>query len=396
MVSNAQLAASTNGKQYIKAFLSDRSAQLTARLWNASRETFAKIPENSFLQIRGRVENYQNNLQVVIEHFEPATPGNYDIAELLPTSTNDIDAMCQRVFELLGTLSHEPTKAIVQAFLDDEDLMNDFARAPAASSFHHAFVGGLLEHTINMMEAAERLLPLYPGLSRDLVLAGIFLHDIAKTWELSYDAAFGYSDGGQLVGHVVKAAVWIEQKASIAGKSMGKPIPRELVEALQHIVLSHHGLPEHGAARPPVTAEAIFVHLVDNLDAKMSMALSATRTRPAPAPEQSRWTEYLKPFEARLYRPDVTQPTVLPNIAEATPVAAPVAAPPAAGAAASTAATVPSSPPAGPQIKSNIANSAASGNGMRGPRVVTPAPGANGGKPVLNNPLFETTQVRKG
>jgi 3'-5' exoribonuclease len=336
VVSNTQLAASTTGKMYIKGFVSDRTAQLTARIWNATREMFASLPDNAFVRIRGRVENYQNNLQVIIEEFAPAEPGTFEVADLLPTTTHDIDAMCQRLFAILGTIRHPETKLLVQEFLDDEALMNDFARAPAASSFHHAFIGGLLEHTLNMLEVADRLIPLYPGTSRDLVLTGIFLHDIAKTWELSYDTAFNYTNGGQLVGHVVKAAMWIEDKARLAGERRGEPLPRMLIDTLQHLVLSHHGLPEHGASRVPMTPEAVFIHAVDNLDAKMAMSLAATRSSPAPGAENAWWTEFLKPFNTRFFLgdptaaerpavPEAVQPASVPPKAPERTAAGPVA-----------------------------------------------------------------------
>ena len=117
----------------------------------------------------------------------------------------------------------------------------------------------------------------YPKLNRDLVVAGIFLHDLAKTWELSYENAFSYTDGGQLVGHIVKGAIWVEKKAQDAEKILGEPIPPALINVVQHIILSHHGEPEFGAARIPSTPEAIAVHVIENLDAKLMPALGMTR-----------------------------------------------------------------------------------------------------------------------
>jgi 3'-5' exoribonuclease len=183
--------------------------------------------------------------------------------------------------------------------------MNNFCRAPAAMTFHHAYIGGLLEHTLNAMEVADAVCKFYPKLNRDLVVAGIFLHDIAKTWELSYDCSFGYTDGGQLVGHIVKSAMWLEDKAKAAALMLGEPIPRVMIDVLQHIILSHHGEPEFGAARIPSTPEAIAVHVIENFDAKMMMALSLTRGESANSAEGGSWTEYLKAFNGRLYRPDV-------------------------------------------------------------------------------------------
>lgn len=319
LISNTQLAAGSNGKLYIKGFLSDRTAQFTARIWNASPELFALLPEggSGFIHVKGRVENFQNNLQAIIDNFKLAADNAYQLADLVPTTPKNIDEMNARLRALLNSLQHKETKAIVQEFLADESLMRDFARAPAASTFHHAYMGGLLEHTVSLMEVAEKLLPLYPGLSRDLTLAGLFLHDIAKTWELSYDSAFAYTSGGQLIGHVVKAALWTEEKAAKASEKLGHNISRQLIDTLQHIILAHHGLPEHGAAKPPMTPEALFVHLLDNLDAKMMMALTATRPplyTPANLEQPTiggGWTDVLKSFGQRFYRPDPTLPATL-------------------------------------------------------------------------------------
>ncbi|MGC4032547.1 MAG: HD domain-containing protein [Tepidisphaeraceae bacterium] len=173
-------------------------------------------------------------------------------------------------------------------------------------SFHHAYIGGLLEHTLNAMEVVNAVSPFYPKLNRDLVLAGVFLHDLAKTWELKYETAFGYTDGGQLIGHIVKAAMWVEDKAKIAEKSLGRPVDRQLIDVIQHIILSHHGEAEFGSPKQPSTPEAIAVHEIENMDAKLTMALAATREPSAGA--ESDWTDFQKAFGVRMYRPDVAPP----------------------------------------------------------------------------------------
>ena len=185
--------------------------------------------------------------------------------------------MCRRITELLGSIHNRHLAAIVQAYLDDRELMDKFCKAPAAMSFHHAFLGGLLEHTLNAMEVADACVKFYPGLNRDLILAGIFLHDIAKTWELNYDCSFGYTDSGQLIGHIVKSAIWVEQKSKVAQETLGEKIPQPLIDVLQHIILSHHGEYEFGSPKTPATPEALFVHTIENLDAKLMIALAATR-----------------------------------------------------------------------------------------------------------------------
>ena len=161
-------------------------------------------------------------------------------------------------------------------------------KAPAAMCFHHAFIGGLLEHTLNAIEVADALCPFYPGLNRDVVIAGIFLHDIAKTWELCYDCSFGYTDGGQLVGHIVKSAMWVDQKAKDAEKVLGEPVPQELIDVMQHIILSHHGALEHGSPVVPCTREATLVHMIDNLGGRLG---SFDRLEKE-LPDGSRWSGY--------------------------------------------------------------------------------------------------------
>lgn len=314
VITGKQFSATSTGKYFIKAFIGDRSAQVTARMWNATRELFNAIPDSGFVRVRGRLENYQNNLQFIIEQIWPAKEGTYDLADLMPTTTKDCEEMRGQLYELLGSLQNRHVAALVQAYLDDDELMAKFCKAPAAMTFHHSFLGGLLEHTLNAMQVADAVVRFYPGLNRDLCLAGIFLHDIAKTWELSYETSFAYTDGGQLVGHVVKAAMWVDDKRRVAEDALGEKIPQPLVDVIQHIILSHHGEPEFGAARVPSTPEAIFVHTIENLDAKMMMAIGACRDVEGTGnPDGGNWTEYMKAFNGRLYRPDVAPEDVDEN-----------------------------------------------------------------------------------
>jgi 3'-5' exoribonuclease len=302
-----QIAAGSNGKQYIKAMVGDRSMTVNARIWNATPKLFAELPSDGFVRLRGRIENYQSNLQVIIEQTWPAKAGTYEVADLIAHTTRDIPEMFARLTGILGTIRNKHLKALIDAYLADEDLMTNFRHAPAAMNFHHAFLGGLLEHTLNAVEVSDAVCPFYPGLNRDVVVAGIFLHDIAKTWELTYETAFAYSDGGQLIGHIVKAAMWVEDKRRTAEAKLGEKIPQALIDVIQHIILSHHGETEFGSPKVPATPEALVVHALENLDAKLMMALSATRGD-QPAGVESNWTEYLKAFGGRMYRPDVAPP----------------------------------------------------------------------------------------
>jgi 3'-5' exoribonuclease len=319
VLTNKQLAAGQNAKTYMKGFLGDKSMTITARKWNVNRDEFDELPYEGFVQVRGRVENYQGNLQIIIEAAWPAKPGTFDLADLVPHTKHDVGEMFDRLTGVMKTIRNKALRALVDAYLADTKLMADFKRAPAAQSFHHAFLGGLLEHTLNTVEAADSICKFYPGLNRDLVVAGIFLHDIAKTWELTYEGAFGYSDGGTLVGHIVKSAMWVDDKRRAAEAATGIAIPQQLVDVMQHIILAHHGEYEFGSPKLPGTPEAIVVHTLENMDAKLMIALAACRGEQGGS---SDWTEYLKAFNGRLYRPDVAPA----DDEEMKPINAPVAA----------------------------------------------------------------------
>lgn len=317
VITNKQIATTANGKYYIKCFVGDNSATVTARMWNATKEIFAQIPDNGFLHVRGRVENYQNNNQIILEAWAPAVEGRYEVADLLAHTKKDIKKLFARVTEICDSLQNRHVAAIVQAFLDDEKLMAEFRQAPAAQSFHHAYIGGLIEHTENAMNVGDAVCRFYPKLNRDLVLAGIFIHDIAKTWELKYDNAFGYTDGGQLIGHIVKAAMWIEEKSKIASEQLGEPIPEQLIQVLQHIILSHHGQLDFGSPKVPATPEAFAVHMIENMDAKLTLALQLTREDQTT--NESNWTEYQKAFDGRLFKPDVAPAELIDDQPEPAP-----------------------------------------------------------------------------
>lgn len=299
-----QLGQTSNAKLFIKAECGDATGQLHCRLWNAAREMYDRLPSSGFVNVRGRVETYQGHLQLIAETILPVEDrSRLDLSELLRHTKKNIPEMHTRLREILAKIQDKQLKAIVDEFLNDADIMKKFIVAPAAMGMHHAWIGGLLEHTSAVLELALVVCPKYPDIDQDLVLAGLFLHDIAKTVELSYAAGFDYTDEGRLVGHVSRGAIWVEQKSAAAAAKLGVPaLRRDLVMVLTHIILSHHGEPEFGAAVCPKTPEAILVNLIDNLDAKTQMALDAVA---APA-EDNTWTEFQKAFGTKLYRPSIT------------------------------------------------------------------------------------------
>ncbi|MFH0980103.1 MAG: HD domain-containing protein [Planctomycetota bacterium] len=302
LIASKDLRTTTQGGLYIHAVLADRTGQVPGRMWQASEQMFETLPEGGFARFKGRTENYKGSLQFIIEGIRPVRTDEVELAEFLPRTDKDVDAMWARVTQILGRIAHPDLRRLVDKFLADEELMGRFRTAPAAITLHHSYLGGLLEHTLNLLELALLVIPRYPELNPDLMVAGLFLHDIGKTAELTYQTSFGYTDPGQLLGHLVQATLWIEEKCALIEADTGKPFPEPLKWVLQHIVLSHHGKHEFGSPKLPAIPEAIAIHHLDNLDAKVKMFLTEIEKDRDP---QSNWSNYNRVLETKVYKVDV-------------------------------------------------------------------------------------------
>jgi 3'-5' exoribonuclease len=258
---------------------------------------YGELPKPGFVRIKGRSEVYQNSLQVVVNNISVIDSSKVNIEEYLAHTDKDVDKMLAEAKRIVGGVKNKQLKAIVDEFLADEKLMKSFCRCPGGMSMHHDYIGGLLEHTWNMLRVAGAILPLYPEVQADLVLAGIFIHDMGKTEELTYDTAFSYTDSGQLIGHITKTIIMLYKKAdALAAK--GVQIDAAILDSLGHIILSHHGEYEFGSPKLPATAEAFMVCYIDDLDAKMNQVTRLIEDEPG----DSNWTGWQKPLETKLYR----------------------------------------------------------------------------------------------
>ncbi len=199
----------------------------------------------------------------------------------------------------LRGLANPHLRALVECFLMDDDFVRDFCRVPAGIRHHHAYLGGLLEHVVNLIDVTERVLPLFPGVDRDLLLMGVFLHDVGKVRELSCQRTFSYTTEGQLIGHLVIGIEMLNEKVAQAPQLTGEPFPRELLLRLKHMILSHHGAYEFGSPKLPMTPEAIALHYLDNLDAKVH---SFTRDIREDRNQASAWTPYNQATQRRLFK----------------------------------------------------------------------------------------------
>ncbi|MDA0803385.1 MAG: HD domain-containing protein [Planctomycetota bacterium] len=302
---NPQVGSTRQGKSYLKGLLKDASGEVPIRQWSFDESRIGQVAATGFVWVTGRTEDYNGSIQILVDTIQSVEVEASDLQHLLPVTSRDIDGMFNRVKSILGTLEHPGMRALADAYLGDAPLMDEFRTAPAAMNVHHAFIGGLLEHTLNLLEGAERLLPLYPQVNRDLVLMGLFLHDMGKTQELTWARGFDYTEDGNLIGHIVRGAINLQVKAAVAAKA-GPRLSPSAVRCLQHIILSHHERLEFGAAKQPATPEAMFVALLDNLDAKMGIVLAAVE-RDRMGPGAPAFTEKVWALGTKLYRPDPLQ-----------------------------------------------------------------------------------------
>lgn len=255
------------GKPFLNATLADKSGTVEAKVWNYSGPIGA-AEEGKVVKIRGEVSEYKGTLQIVIERIRLAEEGDsYDLSTLVPVAPIDVDGAMAEVQRLLYTIEDQDYQGICLQMLQEHE--NALRNIPAAKSVHHGFIAGLLMHTINMLEIANFLAGLYADvIDRSLLLAGTFLHDFAKEQEFTFSElglVKNYSIKGQLLGHLVMGA---QQVAEVA-KQRGVPEDKSVL--LQHMILSHHGEPEFGAAVVPICAESELLSEIDKIDSRMEI-----------------------------------------------------------------------------------------------------------------------------
>jgi len=302
---NPQVGTTRQQKPYFKALLRDATGEVAVRMWTFDPAHLGEVSRTGFVWISGQAQEYGGNVQVIAETLRAVEVDTHELARLLPMTKGDIESMYAEVVRILRSMSHPAMIALAEQYLASETLVRGFKHAPAAVSVHHAWIGGLLEHTLQLLRLAEVMLPHYPALNRDLVLMGLFLHDLGKTVELEWERGFSYTADGNLVGHVVRGAVWLQAFALAAARATGERLSPEALRVLQHIVISHHGSLEFGAVKVPSTPEAMFVAMLDNLDAKTAIAIEAAgRDRADLRQPGHEFTDRIWAIDTRIYRPD--------------------------------------------------------------------------------------------
>jgi len=299
LASQKQLRPNRNGNLYLQVELSDRTGSISARMWNASESDYRNFDDGDFVRVEGSTQLYQGGLQLIAANICKARFEEVDPADFMPLTPAEIDQLAVRLGEMLRGMTNPQLVTLAECFLMDDEFMQRFMRAPAGVKNHHAYVGGLVEHVVNLMEVAHTVAGFYPVIDANLLLMGAFMHDMGKIYELNYDRGFSYSDEGQLIGHVVMAVSMLVAKVAEAEKLSGEPIAQELVLRLKHMIVSHHGEYAYGSPKLPMTLEAVALHHLDNLDAKIHSFHQQMRDDPN---VESSWTHYNQGLGRKLFK----------------------------------------------------------------------------------------------
>ncbi len=291
LVRSAEQRTSSNGGKYLDLTLCDTTGDINCKMWDG---TVQPPRQGAVIKVRGTVQEFNGRLQMRIERLRtPSAEDDVDISRLMPCAPEAPGAMLAEINRTISRMKTPELQAILRELISMcGDRLNYY---PAAQRLHHAERSGLLHHTLSVLRAAEAVLPLYPFLDGDLLRAGAIAHDLSKTAEFISDESGNVSDysaEGQLLGHLVHGVAQVKEAARRAG------VTSEYVLLLCHMVISHHGQPDHGSPRPPMFAEAEMLHLLDDMDAKMNEMEGIIRRTPPGAFSEKIWS-----LDRRLYHP---------------------------------------------------------------------------------------------
>ncbi len=294
LVAEKNLAFSQKGSPYLNLRLKDRTGEVEGKIWENADEWDKQFKKGDVIQVQSRAVSFKNTLQLSIHDIEKLDEPDINPADFFPTAGRDIEEMFTELMSYVGEMETPYLKSLLESFFKDEAIAMLFKKAPAAKTFHHVYIGGLLEHTLSVVQLLEQVADHYNGIDRDMLITGGLLHDIGKIYEFSYDRIIDYSDQGRLVGHIVIGVEMLDKKIATIND-----FPEHAAMELRHLLLSHHGTQEFGSPKRPKTLEALIVHYIDDLDAKVNAFQGYIDESPD---DDSKWTPFHRLFERFIYK----------------------------------------------------------------------------------------------
>jgi len=264
LLSSKETRLTKAGKPFLKLKLSDRTGVIDCTVWEDAEAIGGALRAGELVLVRARVSEYQGKAQVEASSVLPAPPGEAEPRDFLPSTYRDIDELKGFLQFHVGSVYDRDYSALLESIFGDPVFFETFATAPAAKLYHHAYLGGLIEHTVAVAEMCDFVAQQYARVDRDLLMTASLLHDVGKTLELSFECNIDFTDAGRFLGHVIQGVTLVSDKAKAL-----PAFPEEKLQQLLHCLVSHHGELEWGSPKRPKTLEALILHHVDNLDAKV-------------------------------------------------------------------------------------------------------------------------------
>jgi len=288
-----QVRSKKDGAPYFALTFCDRTGQIESRMWEtAGAQEFAA---GDVVKLRGQVSRYQDKLQLTLDKIRRADPTEYELGDFVPKTSRDVEELWAELNGYVASFTNPHLQSLLRAFLDDPEISEALKTAPAAKSMHHAWIGGLLEHIVSLLGIADLAARHYTEVNRDLLLTGVVLHDLGKLHELRWGTSFDYTLEGQLLGHITIGIGMVEKKLANL-----PDFPENLRVLVEHIILSHHGKYEFGSPKLPMIPEALLLHYLDDLDAKMQTMRSEFVRAESQGRAPGQMTEWVRAMERPL------------------------------------------------------------------------------------------------
>jgi 3'-5' exoribonuclease len=295
LVCEKEIRATREGKTYLRIELGDATGRVEARMWDGFDRAAASFERDDFVKVQARVETYRNKHQLIIEKIRRADDSEIDPADFFAHTKENVEELYAQLLQIVASVGDPWLRQLLESVVCDPELVPRLKRAPAAKIMHHAYCGGLLEHVVSLCNLCRVVARHYSEVNTDLLLSGAVLHDVGKLRELSYERSFGYTDEGQLLGHILVEYELVSKKIdAIEG------FPPELKILVQHMLVSHHGQYEFGSPKLPMFREALLLHYLDDLDSKMG----AVRASLDAVEGEGNWTAFNGALARRILRAD--------------------------------------------------------------------------------------------
>jgi len=293
MLHEKSLAQKRDGNNFLNVTLSDKTGTIKGVIWDNVDQISAGVTSGDVVHIKGSVNEYKGSSQLIIKKMEACNADTIHPSDFLPATRQDIDSMFNRLLKITASMETAYLKKLMEAFWNDEAFVIKFKTAPAAKKMHHAYIGGLLEHTLSLASLADKVSGHYSGIDRELLLSGAILHDIGKIREFEFQFKIDYSDEGRLLNHIVMGLEMIEEKISEI-----EDFPEDQMLLLKHLIVSHHGSREFGSPEPPKTIEAVLLNYIDEIDSKVN----GIRNFIEKEDPNETWTSYHRVLERHFYK----------------------------------------------------------------------------------------------